>query len=252
MNLIKFFLLATLIITPFYAQAALIKASDFEVGTEISQLDSNTTISLLQRHSGITQLLPVFVEERSIRSNPISNDLGGMVHNLYMASHDYERIESLDDLYASPNGFSAIQINYITPTRQITVNGLTPWGDGFMALAFGKNGEFLEYQGGFGPAKCLNTYDPYCIAGFSFGGTVHFENAAYYVVIGGMFSETYIESIDASLPEPSPLLLLALGGIVLTLRSLNTVAKNHITPSSYSLIRLVAAINRHAINSRSG
>lgn len=218
MNLIKFFLLAPLITISFYAQAALIKASDFEVGTEISQLNSNTTVSLIQSHRGITKILPVVVEQKSVWGNPMSNIFGGMLQNLYMASHDYERIESLDDLYASPHSFSAIQINYITPTRQISVNGLTPWGDGFMALAFGENGEFLEFQSRFGPAKCLGSYTPNCNAGFSFGGTVHFENAAHHVVIGGMFSETYIESINASLPEPSTLLLLALGGIVLTLR----------------------------------
>lgn len=215
MNLIKLFALTLLALSSTITHATLIKASDFAVGTEINQLDSNTSISLLWNQGGSTEILPVFVEEKSIWRNPISNNFGGMVHNLFMASHGSQRIESLDDLYASRDGFSAIQIEYTTPTHQITVNGLTPWGDGFMALAFGKSGEFLEFQGGFGPAKCLGSYTPTCNAGFSFGGTVHFENAAHYVVIGGMFSETYIQSINASFSEPSPLLLFLLAGAML-------------------------------------
>lgn len=222
MNFIKFFLLAALIITPFYAQAALIKASDFEVGTEISQLDSNTTVALLRGGSGTTQILTLPIQTKVFGGDPITNNFGGESWGLYWAfDRAGSRIESLNDLYSSWDGFSAIQINYTTPTRQLTVNGHSPYGDGFMALAFGENGEFLEYQPISGSVRCLgySAGGGYCISGFAFGDTFHFEKAAHHIVIGGMFATTHIESIDTSLPEPSPLLLLALGGIALTLRS---------------------------------
>lgn len=225
MNLIKFFALAFFAITSACTQAALIKASDFVVGTEITQLDSNTTIHLLNNINGTTEALPVSINSKGTIGAPTSNNFGGLVYDLYMSSHG---LESLDDLYSRSWGFSAILMAYITPTRQLTVNGFSPFGDGFMALSFDKNGKFLEYQGINGAVKCLNTDSPSCTSGFSFGDTFYFESAAHYVVIGGMFSATYIESIDASLPEPSSLLLFVLAGATLVLRVRRHNRKKHL------------------------
>lgn len=230
MNLLKLILLTSLIVINTNTQAALIKASDFVAGTEISQLDSNTTISFLQNLGGSTNISPVSIQGRGYWSASNSNSFGGLVYDLYMPSRGISRAESLDDLYASSWGFSALLISYATPTRQLVVNGYSPFGDGFMALAFDKNGELLEYQGISGSTRCLGL-DPAsgsCVNGFAFGDILHFENAAHHVVIGGMFSATYVESIDVSLPEPSPLLLLSLLGVTLALRGRRHKIKNRL------------------------
>lgn len=209
MNLIKLFLLASLTFASTTTQAVLISASDYEVGTVITQLDSNTTVNFVQKRTGITEILPLTVQPKAFWGNRDVHNFSGISWGLHYAAHLDELPVSLDELLADGRGFSAVLITYTTPTTQLTVNGFTPFGEDFIALSFDENGNFLEYL-----AMSASR-----IKGLLFRGTFRFEEPAYYVMIGGRDGATYIESIDATLPEPSPLLLFVLGGITFVLRS---------------------------------
>lgn len=237
MNLIKYFLFTCLTITTAQTQAALIKASDFEVGTEITQLNDNATISWLRGngYGQTTETLPVSIQ--------LSQSFHGSTKSFIGATHDIwgltapvsGLIKSLDDIYAAQRSFSGILITYATPTRQLTANWLDPYGDGIVVSTFDKNGDFLGWKTG---SPSINGYTPkkreercfsenYC--GTAHGGTFHFNSDVSYILIGGQDASLYIESLDASLPEPSLLYLLALAGIGLALSGLRHDRKNLVT-----------------------
>lgn len=216
MKLIKFLLLTPLALISFCTQAALINASNFAIGTEISELDNNTTITWLQNYYGTTvKTLPVSIQKpQSFHGS--TNTFGGASFGMWGLLTDFTSdvgdIDSLDEIYASSYRFSAMLITYTTPTRQLTVNGLTPYGDQVRAASFGKNGEFLETRVlATGDQRCYSTAPNDC--GWDFKNTFRFNSDAYYVLVGGQDASTYLESVDASVSEPPMLILFGLAGI---------------------------------------
>ena len=227
MNLIKYLLLALLTITTAQTQATLVKASDFEVGTEITQLDDNTTISWLRGkgYGQTTETLPVSIQlSQSFHGS--TKSFIGATHDIWgLTAPDSGLIKSLDDIYAAQRSFSGILITYATPTRQLTASWLDPYGDGIVLSTFDKNGGFLGWKTG---APSINGYTPkkreercfsesYC--GTAHWGTFHFSSDVNYILIGGKYASLYIESLDASLPEPSLFPLLTFAAIGIWLRS---------------------------------
>ena len=224
MNLIKFLLLASLSITSFCTQAALISASHFAIGTEISQFDDNTSISWIRskRHDA-TETLPVSIQVSDpnghVKHFATSTGFGGGSHSL--VTHVEQnggglRLESLVDVYARED-FGAMLISYVAPTRQLTVTGFDNSGDGFAALTFDREGKFLERVNAPGKGHRTEICSGECRHMYAFGGTLRFNSEAYYILLGGQDTAAFLQAIDVSLPEPSPLPLLALAGIGLAL-----------------------------------
>ena len=226
MNLSKILLATTIAVTSCYTQAALINAADFAVGTEISQLDNNTTISWIQSKLGKAAVtVPV-----SIQTVPSTSGIntayhfssatayGGTDSVTTHVTHTLSGIlYSLEEVYTK-NDFEAMLISYIAPTRQITIKGFDNSSDGFSAVAFNKDGKVIDIQHAYAePGDVIwQDCEPFnCSARFNFSKTIAFSADAYYVMLGGNDTEAYLESIDVSVPEPSSLLLLGLAGITL-------------------------------------
>ncbi|MEN0035706.1 MAG: PEP-CTERM sorting domain-containing protein [Cellvibrio sp.] len=221
------------------ASAGLITANKFEVGTNISKIDPNVTMSIVISDQVGSAFVPKFYDAL-VLSNPAGSalsaigctDSGATQNGRLMTEGGGSPGMTLDDRLTQKDSFNGgrsamMLISYVEPTRKLSYQAVDWYGDGVIALAFDKDKNFIgEYSG----TNYIDDYESHwgeSVPVRRFNQTNHFTSDVYYILLGGYYSSAYITGIDTStsVPEPKSLALIFIGILGLFFKHKNVRAK---------------------------
>lgn len=218
------------------ASATLITANELDVGTNISNIDPNATVSIVISSKVGSEFVPQY-HDAFVLSNPPGSSLaaigcdatGAMQNGGSMLEGSWDFDLTLDDMlthkYGYTNDRSAMMlISYVAPTRKLSYQAVDWYGDGLIALAFDKDKNFI---GDYSATDYIDDYEPQwgeMNLVRRYNQTNHFSSDVYYILLGGYHASAYITGIDLSgsgpvaVPEPGLIGLLLLGILGLSIK----------------------------------
>jgi hypothetical protein len=216
------------------ASATLITANKLEVGTNVSNIASNASVSIVISSKVGSEFVTDY-HDAFVLSNPpgstlatIGCDASGAMQNggsMLEGSWDYDL--TLDDMLSHKYGYTnersaMMLISYVEPTRKLSYQAVDWYGDGLVALAFDKDKNFI---GDYNATDYIDDYEPQwgeMNPVRRYNQTNYFSTDVYYVLLGGYYASAYITGIDTSgsvsVPESGFVALLLIGLLGLSIR----------------------------------
>lgn len=218
-----FLLLATI-----QASATIINANDYSVGTDVSNPDSNTTLSWIHSdgykgtlgENGVVEYFPI--SNPGIEYKPVTiqstkdvsvNYFSKATVNLNGALMNSNIGKSLDDLQPH-RPFDSLLISYKSPTNHFEFKAAGGLGSGIHIgmFLFDENKQFIKWMdAASGIGNITGGVDAITYPRLNMEKSFDFDFDVSYILFGAWDSANYIYEINTSVPEPSPILLLLLG-----------------------------------------
>lgn len=222
---IKILLSIVLAFSGTHAFATLINADDFSLGTDVSHIDPNVSLSWLHSNGNVAdgiQTLPVTIQSKVQLPEQFFVGATFSLSNGIMLNLNYNA--ALNELQ-SYRAFDALLVSFTNPVAQFGFKAVNLSSDPIYMFLYDSD------QQPIGTTLPLRPYNlspdfwvdagvppPYAFAYKYFDKSFNFASDVSYILLGGWDSSTYLYEINASVPEPNILLIFSLGLAMLTIR----------------------------------
>lgn len=232
---LKFSAVLILCLTTTYASATIINANDYSVGTDVSNPDSNTTLSWIHSdgykgalgENGVVEYFPISnpgIEYRPVTiqsSKEVSvNYFSTATYNLNGALMNSNLGKPLDELQPH-QPLNSLLVSYKSPTNHFAFKAAGGLGSGINIgmFLFDENKQFIQRMDASSGSGSITT-DSSAITypRYSMEKSFDFDFDVSYILFGAWDSSNYIYEINTSVPEPGAILLLLLGVAALLIK----------------------------------
>lgn len=201
------------------ASATIINANEYSLGTDVSNLDSNTTLSWVHSdgYKSSLEYTPVTVQSTADVSVKYFNAATINLNNALMNDNIGKSLDDLQPL----RQFNSLLVSYKTPTNTFSFKAEGGKGSGVNIgmFLFDENKQFIKWMDASSGAGSIttDTSDITHLRTFM-DKSFDFDFDVSYILFGAWDSANYIYEINTSVPEPSAILLLLMGIAFISLK----------------------------------